>query len=192
MPWKNGGGETVEILVHPPDAGLDAFDWRISMACVAVDGPFSAFPGVDRTLTVLDGDGLVLEIAGRAPVHLAPGSAPFAFPADAPCLGRLSGGPVRDLNVMTRRGVHAHGVAAVPIRDRARVAAEGNVMVVIGRHGALSWTGADGASGTLDPGDALVLEDGEAVDLSPRDNSAAVLLVTVRSLAGESGSGGGG
>ena len=49
MPWKNGGGETAEILVEPAGAPLDSFDWRLSMARVAADGPFSLFPGVERT-----------------------------------------------------------------------------------------------------------------------------------------------
>ncbi len=40
MPWKNGGGSTTEIAVFPIDSGLDAFDWRVSMATVAADGPF--------------------------------------------------------------------------------------------------------------------------------------------------------
>ena len=56
-PWKNGGGVTREIAAHPPEAGLDGFDWRLSMADVASDGPFSAFPGIDRTLTVIEGAG---------------------------------------------------------------------------------------------------------------------------------------
>lgn len=45
MPWKNGGGETVEIAIFPADASVETFEWRISMATVANDGPFSIFPG---------------------------------------------------------------------------------------------------------------------------------------------------
>lgn len=101
--WKNGGGVTREVLAWPPGAGLDGFDWRVSLADVAADGPFSAFPGVDRVLTVIAGDGLVLEIDGR-PVRLEPG-APLAFPGEAAVMARLTAGPIRDLNVMVRRGV---------------------------------------------------------------------------------------
>lgn len=64
MPWKNGGGVTVEIAIHPPSASMDAFDWRISMATVAQDGPFSSFPGIDRTLAIIEGNGMALAIAG--------------------------------------------------------------------------------------------------------------------------------
>ena len=59
-PWKNGGGVTRDVAIAPPDAGLDTFDWRISFADVASDGPFSPFPDIDRTLTVVDGEGLAL------------------------------------------------------------------------------------------------------------------------------------
>ena len=84
MPWKNGGGETMEIAVSPEGSGLDRFDWRVSMARIARDGPFSDFADVDRTLAILDGAGLRLAIAGRAPVELTAASAPLSFPADLP------------------------------------------------------------------------------------------------------------
>src|SRR4029453_7140835 len=54
-PWKNGAGRTTEIAVHPAGAGLDAFAWRVSIASVERNGPFSAFPGIDRTIVLLDG-----------------------------------------------------------------------------------------------------------------------------------------
>ena len=38
MPWKNGGGATTEIAVHPHDAGLADFEWRVSIATVQVVG----------------------------------------------------------------------------------------------------------------------------------------------------------
>ncbi|MET0257435.1 MAG: HutD family protein [Methylobacterium sp.] len=114
MPWKNGGGETIEIAVHPPGAGLSGFDWRISMASVVADGPFSRFEGIDRTLAILAGRGMDLEIDGMGQQSLTAGSAPLAFPADAPTHARLHDGAITDLNVMTRRGVCAHRVSFVP------------------------------------------------------------------------------
>jgi environmental stress-induced protein Ves len=102
VPWKNGGGITREIAVHPPGAGFDHFHWRLSMATVASDGPFSLFPGVDRTLILLDGDGIELCPEGAAPTRLMPGDR-LDFSADIPMGARLLGGPVTDLNIMTRR-----------------------------------------------------------------------------------------
>jgi environmental stress-induced protein Ves len=110
MPWKNGGGETVEIAVFPPDASVDDFDWRISMAMVASDGPFSIFPGIDRTLSILDGNGMSLSINGAVPIVMSETSEPLSFAADVPVDAVLVDGPITDLNVMTRRGRFSHRV----------------------------------------------------------------------------------
>ncbi|OYQ31715.1 hypothetical protein CHU95_21515 [Niveispirillum lacus] len=107
-PWKNGGGETTTVAVFPEGAGLSDFDWRISIARVDGDGPFSAFPGIDRTLTLLTGGSLALN--GHV---LTPDSAPFAFDGALPMQALVTGGPVHDLNVMTRRGRFSHSVARV-------------------------------------------------------------------------------
>lgn len=106
QPWKNGGGETAEIMVSPAGAGFDDFDWRISTAIVAQSGPFSGFPGVDRVLTVIEGGAMDLTVAGQ-PQHLDAGSAPFAFPGDAPAEAMLTGPPLLDFNVMVRRPLRA-------------------------------------------------------------------------------------
>jgi environmental stress-induced protein Ves len=106
MQWKNGGGITREVAIWPPTAALDAFDWRISIADVAQGGPFSTFPGVDRVLTVIRGCGLELSVHGLAAVELDDGAAPFAFPGDAACVAILRQGPIRDLNLMVRRGAY--------------------------------------------------------------------------------------
>jgi environmental stress-induced protein Ves len=100
QPWKNGGGITREIATFPDGAGMDDFAWRISMAEVSDSGPFSAFPGVDRHLTVLSGR-LQLDFADRQYV-LNPGRT-LTFEGDAPVSGTPLM-PVIDLNVMTRRG----------------------------------------------------------------------------------------
>ena len=87
MPWKNGRGETVEIAVYPQGAGLGDFGWRLSMAGVTEDGDFSVFQGIDRSLAILSGDGIVLDVAGQ-PHRLTMDAAPLAFPADAPASAR--------------------------------------------------------------------------------------------------------
>lgn len=107
-PWKNGGGETATVALFPQTAGLSDFDWRISIARVDGDGPFSAFPGIDRTLTLLSGGSMALN--GDV---LTPDSAPFAFDGELMVDAVVSGGPIHDLNVMTRRGRFTHSVARV-------------------------------------------------------------------------------
>lgn len=174
MPWKNGGGETIELLAHPADAGLEAFDWRISTARVAADGPFSAFPGVDRTLTVLDGTGLDLVIGDAAPVRLGPGSAPWSFPADVPCRGRLVAGPVTDLNVMTRRGRFTHAVTRIVRPGPLPAVPEGGTLLLLCLAGAIRLAG---GSAVLGPGDAAVLAPGPLPDLAPPGPLAALAVV---------------
>lgn len=102
-PWKNGGGVTREIAVWPPEAGLDDFDWRISMAEVREPGAFSRFPDVDRCLTVIEGC-LRLTFDVETSVSLDAQSEPWTFPGDRACHGQPIDGPVLDLNVMWRRG----------------------------------------------------------------------------------------
>ena len=112
MPWKNGRGETIEVAVHPEGAGLADFGWRVSMAGVTTDGDFSVFSGIDRTLAVLTGAGIALQVQGQGLHRLTPRSEPLAFPADVPSAARLIDGPITDLNVMTRRGAFRHRLAA--------------------------------------------------------------------------------
>ena len=104
MPWKNGGGTTIEIATSPHGAGLDRFDWRVSMARVEGSGPFSIFAEIDRCLSVLSGKGIVLKAQGRGNVTLTQDSPPYAFPADLSLDADVLDGPITDLNVMTRRG----------------------------------------------------------------------------------------
>jgi len=153
MPWKNGGGTTTEIAISPSGASMDDFDWRISMAHVGADGPFSSFPGIDRTLSVLRGEGIGLAFCDGETVRLDRSSAPFGFTADRRVEGKLLAGPIDDLNVMSRRGRWSHAVERLTGPGRHRVAAEAGLLLVIAPEG--GWT-ADGRA--LAAGDAAVLE----------------------------------
>ena len=103
IPWKNGGGVTRDVIVSPAGATLENFDWRISIAEIASDGPFSTFPGIDRQLAVLHGK-VALTLDGRPPVTLDPETPALDFPGEAAVASQLVDGPSMDLNVMTRRG----------------------------------------------------------------------------------------
>ena len=105
VPWKNGGGVTREIAVSPEGAGTDDFDWRISLADVGADGPFSALPrrGPDPDRRRGRGDGP----HGRRTAHTGrrASTGPYRFPGDVETDGRLvDGRPVVNFNVMHRRG----------------------------------------------------------------------------------------
>jgi uncharacterized protein len=108
MPWKNGGGTTTQIAVHPAHASTDNFAWRVSMATVNTDGNFSRFPETERSLVVLEGAGINLTVAGGKAERLTCDSEPFTFAADAEAVASLFAGPILDLNVMTRRHLFSH------------------------------------------------------------------------------------
>lgn len=168
MPWKNGGGETVEIAISPEGASLDAFDWRISMAHVASSGPFSRFPGVDRTLAVLDGAGIRLDVAGRGTVTLGRETPPFAFSGDDRAAAELLDGPIDDLNAMTRRASHRHRLSRVSLAAPAHLPREGDLLLAMVRDAtATAKTG--GQQYMLAAGDTILLchEDGAPLEITP-------------------------
>jgi environmental stress-induced protein Ves len=110
IPWKNGGGSTTEIAVFPPDAGFTDFDWRVSLATIGADGPFSVFPGVDRTLALVEGHGVTLDIDGE-PALVSAAEPVVSFEGDARVSAKLNRGTTTDFNAMTRtdRCYHSFG-----------------------------------------------------------------------------------
>jgi uncharacterized protein len=104
MPWKNGGGATAEIAIQPPGATVAAgFDWRLSIATIEVDGPFSAFPQHDRFIMLLKGGGMTLDFADGARAVLDRPFQPLAFAGSRAASCRLIDGPCEDLNLMVAR-----------------------------------------------------------------------------------------
>ena len=101
VPWKNGGGSTIEIAIGPPDAGFENFDWRVSLATIAEDGAFSQFPGVDRTLALVEGHGMTLQIDGE-PSLICEAEPVAQFDGSSEVFAKLSRGVTTDFNVMTR------------------------------------------------------------------------------------------
>lgn len=116
-PWKNGGGSTTEFAISPPGASVDDFDWRISLATIAHSGPFSVFPGIDRTLTLVDGPGVVLDVGNERQVALSEREPVLAFPGELAVSATVIGSPTTDFNVMTRRARCSHQLERRVVRD---------------------------------------------------------------------------
>jgi len=174
MPWKNGGGVTTEILAWPPAAGLDAFDWRISMAQVASGGPFSVFAGIDRTLTVLSGT-MRLTAGDAEPVALSPQSQPYAFAGDVGTEAKLIDGPVLDFNVMTRRSRVSHVVERLAFSEPTEI--------VLGEGISLAFVASGAARMGSEPVatfDTLYQDDGTATLKVEPTEPLSLLLVSIR------------
>ena len=169
VPWKNGGGVTREIAAWPEGAGMDDFAWRVSLAEVAADGPFSAFPDVDRTLTVVEGAGMDLTVGGeRWLVNTR--YVPRDFRGDLPTDCRLLDGPVVNLNVMWRKGVVGSTTPVPTVAVvRGRLPLRAGTLVV-----ALDGT-AELAGTALGAYDAVQLGDEEVV-LHARGRTAVIGL----------------
>ncbi|MCP4564867.1 MAG: HutD family protein [Bosea sp.] len=170
MPWKNGGGTTTEIAVAPEGASLNDFDWRISMAHVGQDGPFSSFPGIDRTLSVLTGAGITLAFGDGERIRLDRSSAPYPFAADRAVDGVLVDGPIDDLNVMSRRGRWRHRVER--LSGAGSLTASENLLVLVARRG--EWQ----VNGTALPaGDSAILDAPGRVDLAVSGGEAELYAI---------------
>jgi len=101
--WRNGAGWTRQVHAEPAADGKAEWDWRLSIAEIDADAPFSAFPGVDRELVLLQGNGMRLRF-GNGEVHeLLPPHDRLRFAGERPLAGELVDGPTQDFNLMWRR-----------------------------------------------------------------------------------------
>lgn len=196
MPWKNGGGSTIELAIEPKGASLKdlSFTWRLSLATVASDGPFSEFPGFDRLLTVVRGAGMELKSKDSAKagtgsqLKLDP-QVPVTFSGDLPLEGKLRAGELVDLGLIFRRGgVRAKG-KVVAFKDKPRsfelsartvflFALSGN-FAVSAYPGEYEFELTEGAILRLDRPDPAVAAHERLVMLEPQGGNAKVLALEV-------------
>lgn len=156
--WRNGGGVTHDVALFPEDAGDEDFLWRASIATIAAAGPFSPWPGVDRTLLLLDGK-LTLAI-GDEERDLETGDPAQIFAGEDAVTAAPHGSTCTVLNLMARRGrtqVRLDRWTAVrpTAADRLFLLTEQAMTV-----------GLNGQSIDLAAGDALLLAGQEASDLT--------------------------
>ena len=98
--WKNGTGWTREIARKPD---REDWDWRLSIAEIEQDGPFSVFPGIERELVLIRGNGLRLRFEDGEVRELQPPHERIRFAGERVVDGELLEGPTHDFNLMWRR-----------------------------------------------------------------------------------------
>jgi environmental stress-induced protein Ves len=179
QPWKNGGGSTTQMAV---EGDAPRWLWRLSAADVEQSGPFSDFRGYERTIMLLEGDGMDLDIDGRA-VTLATPFEPFVFDGGAKTQCTLRNGPVRDLNLMVDRQ-RAHGSVQVIDPDRFRGMPLHAPYVLVPALRGWSRVTLDGHDVQLAPGELLRMDDAHGAELAivglERKSLAALILIERR------------
>ena len=189
QPWRNGGGVTRDVARRPKpgaepgaaDAGTaqdGAWDWRVSIAEVSKAGAFSAFPGMDRVLTVIEGELLVLSVDGAE--HPLEKYRPFRFSGDADSAGTLPTGDIRDLNVFTRTGSFKGYTSIIELsKKRAHPVFEGQFGILLQGQATVSPGDAEPeAAGpeTLNRYDAVVGSDTATPEILGRGFLAVVSI----------------
>lgn len=172
-PWKNGGGVTQDVLLLPAGATHETFDIRVSLAPIVAEGPFSAFPGIDRHITLLTQERLNLAFAHetRALNRLEP----LYFDSALQPASRLPDGPVRVLNVMTRRGRwNAQVMPARGDNEPLLVAPDGGFVVLHAVTG--TWqVGHQLGAALVQPGETLISHEEAPLRASCEPRGEAVV-----------------
>jgi uncharacterized protein len=172
-PWKNGGGITREIAIER--AG-DALIWRLSIADVGVDGPFSKFEGLSRILTVIEGHGM--ELIGHDATLQADYAVPVSFDGALEIQSRLKDGPLRDLNLIYDPSFCTGHAQVIPTASKHSVDAKRGRTIAL--H-CIAGTVALGETELLYKGDTALIE-GTAFHYTIAENSSA-LVITIQTEA---------
>jgi len=177
-PWKNGGGITIDIAdAYAPGAAAGSWSgmlWRLGRTQIVAPGPFSDLSGYDRILTVIDGHGLVLEIAGGEALDVREPFRPVRFAGEDRITSRLEAGPVAVFNLMSDRR-HTIDVVALGGEDTRALDAAINIVYAIED----SEVVIGGQTFTLAADEAL--RGDEAGQLMVRSGRVALSIVSSRS-----------
>jgi environmental stress-induced protein Ves len=193
QPWRNGGGVTRELASHPLAASAQdgAWDWRVSIADLTKAGDFSPFPGMERVLTVIEGELLLLSVGGGE--HPLEKYRPFRFSGEAASSATLPTGDIRNLNVITRAGAFKAYTSIVELsKKRAHPLFEGQLGVLLQGEATASpgkslaeEAGTEGAASPGEPEplgryDAVVGSDARTPEILGRGFLAVVSIDTLR------------
>jgi len=179
-PWRNGGGVTRQIASQPTPAspiqdgaGDGGWDWRVSIADVTKAGEFSPFPGMERVLTVIEGELLLLSVDGAE--HLMEKYRPFRFAGGAATVSKLPTGDVRNLNVITRAAAYKGFTSIIELsKKRAHPVFEGQLGILL--QGQATVGAGDGDPTDLGRYDAVVGSDADTPNILGRGFLAVVSI----------------
>lgn len=175
VPWKNGGGLTREIAAAPDPDGVADFLWRVSIATVRAPGPFSRFDGVDRTIAVVRGSGIILEHGNGEAITLTGAAPPYRFAGETAIFAAVIAGETLDLNAMSRRGRARHDMRRLTIAEPTEFPCTAEVTILVAA-GTLTLR-LENQDHDLSTGDAAIgLPPGTRMSLSARTPADAYIV----------------
>jgi environmental stress-induced protein Ves len=134
MPWRNGGGVTLEIAREP--ANGEEFAWRLSLAQIGGSCDFSPYPGYRRAIVLVDGALLQLRFRGHGGCSLGLAKRGTRFDGDWKTRCVLPRGPCTDLSLIVRKGL-APSASVVRAPTLLRIGSTRRLVLPRGPHAAL-------------------------------------------------------
>lgn len=188
--WRNQFGWTREIvrMSRQNEAGLDRpipgedWDWRLSIAEIERDAPFSAFPGIDRELVLLSGNGLRLRFDDGEVHELLPPHDKLRFAGERAVQGELLDGLTHDFNLMWRRDRVRAELWHRPLVGPMVIFAEPGQTWVVHLLSGQARFADDSGLPPLQAGDTAILAAGSARLRNVLEGGGEVLLVRVAAL----------
>lgn len=176
--WRNGRGRSWHLAASTDGTDKQDFDWIVSIAILDGEQPFSAYPGVHRTLSIIGGVGMRIAMDGRE-FELTTETGPLAFEGELQVLGRALGGePVKDFNVLTNRSRASHVSTRVVIAGRTEVHVTGDITIIHVQTGSAT-TSINRESIELLSGDTIVVQPRSLNEIAV-DGDATLLLSAIK------------
>ena len=176
--WRNGLGWTREI-----HAAGDPWQWRLSIAEIDQDAPFSSFPGVDRELVLLSGNGLRLCFDDGESTLLEPPHGRLRFAGERAVTGELVDGPTQDFNLMWRRDAIDAQLWHRPLVGPMVIFAEAGTTWAVHLLAGQARFADDSGLPDLETGDTALLVAGEQRLRHVLDGGGEVLVVRLQPLS---------
>lgn len=177
--WRNGAGWTREIVAVPATGD---WDWRLSIAEIERDAPFSQFPGVDRELVLLAGQGLSLHFEDGECHALHPPHGRLRFSGERVVRGELLDGPTQDFNLMWRRDASAAELWHRPLVGPMVIFAEPGTTWAVHLVAGQARFADDSGLPALQAGDTALLDAGEGRLRHVLDGGGEALLIRLQRL----------
>ena len=181
-PWKNGGGSTTELAIHPAGFSVEQpFVWYLSLVKRTSSGPFAKFPGYDRNIVQLSGKTMTLMHAKHGEHKLSP-LVPYAFKGEWETHRRLIGS-AEDFNLMVRSERLTSTLERVDLKDRKPLSKRLSRTTLIWVYqGTIEWE-CGGEKKILKERETLAVDSSEKTEYILKSKRAIIFLASIEETA---------